>query len=137
MPTRERIQLTNFDKTKTKQSFADKVNINKIVAKHQRSGMVEHLNEKEPFYGDVTHLGDYRESLNIVIEAKELFAKMSAEIREKFKNNPNEMITFLNNPANLAEAVALKMVKPRPPVPGPVPSEPTKPLAPAPTVPKP
>lgn len=99
---------------RTKQSFREKVNINSIVAKHRRTGMIEHLNSKKPFYGDVTNISSYKESLETVIIAQDLFNKMSPDIRQRFKNDPNEMITFLNDPKNHEEALELKMINKQP-----------------------
>lgn len=99
---------------RTKQSFSEKVNINSIIAKHRRTGMIEHLNKNKPFYGDVSEITTYKESLETVLIAQNLFSKMSADIRERFKNDPNEMITYLNDPKNIEEAIKLKMIKPKP-----------------------
>lgn len=99
---------------RTKQSFKEKVNINSIIARHRKTGMVDHLNSKTPFYGDVSNITDYKESVEKVLEANTLFKNMSSEIREKFKNDPSEMIQFLENPDNLEEAIKLKMVTKRP-----------------------
>lgn len=98
----------------TKQSFADETDINKIIARFAKTGMLDSLNDKEPFYGDVSDILDYQASLNLIREADELFMAMSPEIRERFKNDPQLMIDFLENPGNLDEAIKLGMVVPRP-----------------------
>lgn len=97
----------------TKQAFADETNINKIVAGFEKTGMINHLSKAEPFYGDVSGLVDYQESLNVVMRAEELFNSMSADIRSRFQNDPAEMIEFLNDPANQDEAIKLGMLVPR------------------------
>lgn len=110
----------------TKQSFKDECDINKIIAKFDRTGMIENLNKKSPFYGDVSGLVDYHEALNIVAEAQSLFQSMSAEVRERFSNDPEKMIAFLNNPKNKNEAIKLGLVIPPSP-------EPTPPINPEPS----
>lgn len=100
--------------SRTKQSFKDQVNINKIIKKHRRTGMLEHVNRKAPFYGDVSNLVGYAEALIKVKEAEELFNNMSADIRERFNNNPQEMVTFLEDKNNLKEAIELGMVLKQP-----------------------
>lgn len=102
----------------TKQSFAGEVDINKIIAGYEKTGMVTHLNSKEPFYGDVSEIGDYEHCLEVVKEAEELFGAMEAKVREKFKNDPAEMIDFLEDPSNIEEAVKLGMVveREKPPI---------------------
>lgn len=101
-------------KGKTKQSFKDKVDINKIIKRHHKTGMIEHINKKEPFYGDVSDIAGYQESLEVVMKANELFGNMSAEIRKKFKNNPMDMITWLQDPKNAQEAFDLGMTVKKP-----------------------
>lgn len=94
----------------TKQADAAECDINNILAKVQKTGMIEHLAQGEPFYGDVTEMVDYQSAMNLINKANDLFMKMSPDIREKFENNPEKMITFLNNEANYDEAVKLGMV---------------------------
>lgn len=111
----------------TKQAFADEVDINKIVAGFEKTGMVTHLNEMEPFFGDVSHLVAYQECLDIVKTAESLFNGMDARIRERFKHDPMEMIDFLQDSRNLDEAVKLGMAVKRPGTgfPAPIPPVPT------------
>lgn len=96
--------------TRTKQADKDRCDINKIVAKYNRTGMLEHVNKNAPFFGDVAQLGDYQEAMNVVVRANELFAGMSSSVRERFHNDPNEMIEFLSKEENKAEAIKLGMV---------------------------
>lgn len=91
----------------TKQAFKDECDINQILRKVQKTGMIEHLAEGEPFYGDVSDIVDYKEALNVVANANDLFMKMSPEIRERFSNDPAQLIEFLDNKENLEEAVEL------------------------------
>lgn len=98
----------------TKQAFKEQVNINSIMAKYRKTGMVEHLNSKAPFYGDVSDIKSYEESLQVVMKAQALFAGLSAQIRERFANDPNRMIEFLSKEENLEEAVKLGLVVKRP-----------------------
>lgn len=94
----------------TKQAFKDEVDINKIIARFEKTGMIEAINSKQPFYGDVSDIKDYKESLEIVKEAEALFMAMSPEIRERFDHDPQEMIEFLSDNKNKKEAIELGMV---------------------------
>lgn len=100
--------------SRTKQSFRDEVNINKIIARHARTGMVEHVNKRAPFYGDVSDVASYQEALGVVLEAERLFAAMSSTVRERFANDPAKMVEWLGDPGNLDEAVKLGMAVKRP-----------------------
>lgn len=117
-----------FGESLTKQAFKDQVNVNRIIAKYQKGQMVTHLNSKEPFYGDVSEIASYQKSLDIVMQAQELFMGMSSQVREKFQNDPAKMIAFLKDKKNHEEAVKLGLIKKKevvtPPVTPPPPPQP-------------
>lgn len=93
----------------TKQSFRDEVDINKIMAGVQKTGFMP-VRGGQPFYGDVSDVVDYRDSLEKVREAEQLFAQMPARIRSRFDNDPGKMLDFLSDDSNLDEAVDLGLV---------------------------
>ena len=115
----------------TKQSFKDECDVNKIIARFEKTGMIEALNKKTPFYGDVSGLVDYHEALNKVVEVETLFNSMSAEVRERFSNDPEKMIAFLNDKKNEKEAIEMGLVNP-PTSTNPPPINPEPPVAPKP-----
>jgi len=98
----------------TKQSFSDVADINKIIARYEKTGMVENLNSRQPFYGDVSAFVSYKDSLDIVNGAQALFMAMDANVRARFENDPQKMIDFLDDPANIDEAIELGMAVKRP-----------------------
>ena len=105
---------------KTKQNFREQVNINKMIERYKKTGMLDHVNARAPFYGDVSDIISYQESLAIVARANELFMNMSSTVRERFANDPAKMIAFLQDEKNLDEAVRLGMVTKKPVVESPV-----------------
>lgn len=62
-------------------------------------------------YGDFTDLGDYQSNLNKVIEAQNMFNDLPSNIRYRFHNNPAEMIEFVLDEGNRAEAIKLGMLR--------------------------
>lgn len=74
--------------TMTKQSHADECDINKIVAHFQGTGQLTHISEIQPYYADVSDLGGYREALDNVRAAQELFAELPSKVRAEFDNDP-------------------------------------------------
>lgn len=94
----------------TKQAPANEVDINKIIAQYDKTGLITHWNSKEPFYGDVSGITSYAEAVQVVQEAQELFMEYPAEIREKFDNDPAKLIAFLDNKDNKEEAIKLGLV---------------------------
>lgn len=102
--------------SRTKQSFRDQVNINTIIARYRKTGMLSHVNENPGFYADVSNYGSYQESLAIVKAAEDAFMGLSAAVRARFENDPQKMIEFLSDSKNQDEAVALGLAKAKDPV---------------------
>lgn len=90
----------------TKQSFAAECDINNIMARFERTGVLDFTNEFEPRYGDATAL-DYQTSLNIVINAQTMFDAMPAALRLRFGNDPQEFLAFVDDPRNVEESIKL------------------------------
>ncbi len=97
--------------SKTKQSFKDETDINTIMARFQRTGMLEFVNKHEPQYGDVTAI-DFQTSMERVATSREMFADLPSKVRDRFNNDPAELLEFLDNPENRDEAVLLGLAKP-------------------------
>lgn len=120
---------TDFSKDKgfTVQADRDEADINKIVARLAKSGQVPPTFKGEPFFGDVSELGDLAESLIKIQEADKLFMEFPASIRERFDNDKVKFIDFLADAGNREEALALGLIQKaptpevEPPVPAPVP----------------
>lgn len=90
-----------------KQSFGDECNINKIMSRYEKDGLVEHINQYQGQYADLPSGQDYQYALNAVIAAKDAFQSLPAKIRTKFDNNPELFLAFVDNPDNKAEMIAL------------------------------
>ncbi|AXH77459.1 MAG: internal scaffolding protein [Microviridae sp.] len=107
------------DKGLAVQHLKDEVDINKIVARIQKTGLFPER-RGEPFFGDVSDLGGLADAYRKVQESKELFMEFPADIREKFQNDPIKMISFLEDENNFDKAVEIGLVqKPIPEVPEP------------------
>lgn len=113
------------DKGLAVQADRDEADINKIVARMQKTGQLPPMRGGEPFYGDVSDIGDLQESYIKIREAEEMFMAHPAEVREKFENDPVKFVDFLSDPDNLEEAVSLGLAVKRPdPAPAPIPPAP-------------
>lgn len=99
---------TKSDKpTRTQGQFKDECDVNMIIAKYKKTGIITHLNNKTGVYADITELGNYQEALGKVIAAETAFNQLPSEIRSKFHNNPQELIEYLDNPKNTEESIKL------------------------------
>lgn len=97
-------------KGRTKQSFRDKVNINKIVARFERTGLIDVVGNRGGRYMDCSGLGDYHANLEKVVKAREAFQALPAGLRNRFNGDPGELLAFLRNPDNRDEAIKLGLV---------------------------
>lgn len=116
---------TDFSKDKgfTVQADRDDADINKVIARFQKSGQVAPVLRGEPFYGDVSEFGDLAESYMKIQDAERLFMGFPAEVRERFENDPVQLVDFLADEGNRKEAEELGLiaVPPKPVVEPPVP----------------
>jgi len=103
----ERVQLTFPDSTMTKQSFKDECDINNIMKKYEKNGLIDHLNNTRGEYGDFIGFSDYQTSLNEIKAADEAFATIPAAIRARFNNNPSEFLEFVQDEKNADEMIRL------------------------------
>lgn len=98
------------DKGFTVQADSDEADINKIIARYNKSGQLPPSRGGEPFYGDVSDLGNLQESLIKIQEADRLFMSYPADLRERFDNDAVKLIEFLDDEGNRKEAEELGLV---------------------------
>nr|QJB20819.1 MAG: internal scaffolding protein [Microvirus sp.] len=98
------------DPSLTKQSFADECDFNAVMGRWERTGTIEHVNTAIPQFSDVSALPDYQAALNTVIAANAAFEALPSGLRERFSNDPAQLVAFLENADNKAEAVKLGLI---------------------------
>lgn len=108
--TRVRQKSINTGEVITKQDLAETTNINKIMAKYQKTGHIPQVTA-QPLYGDVASGIDYSQAMNVVAKAQQQFMSMPAQVRDKFNNDPVEFLNFMNNPENKEEIITLGLGK--------------------------
>ncbi|QKI28939.1 VP3 [Kummerowia striata gokushovirus] len=120
----------------TKQSFRDECDINNIMRRYEATGTIDHINRRQPQYGDFSDVSSYQEAIDIVTRAEELFSELPARVRDRFNNDPNNLLEFMADPNNKDEAMELGLIaKPVEPAnsPAPVPAPSAPAPAPAPS----
>ncbi len=110
-PTHDRVTARVDPSNKTQQAAKDSCDVNLIMKTYEKTGVLTHENANMPVYGDFSNSGDYQAARNAVNAAQSEFALLSADIRRRFNNNPEEMLLFLDEPSNLDEAVKLGLVE--------------------------
>lgn len=69
----------------------------------------------EPVFADLSEVKDLQSIEQKLVEAKDAFMKVPANIRRRFDNKPLKMIEFLNEPDNLEESYKIGLrVRPDP-----------------------
>mgnify|MGYP000648153307 CR=1 FL=1 len=85
---------------RTKQDFKDQADPNKIVKKYGIRNMRSHFEAYGGEYADFSDIGDLMESYARLEKARDIFAKLPAEVRREMGQNPQEFFEFVNDPAN-------------------------------------
>lgn len=98
----------------TQQQFKDECNVNNIMAKYKKTGLLTHINRHQAQFGDFASIEDYQVSLHKLMQAQESFAQLPSEIRSKFLNDPANLIEFVSDPKNNEEAIKLGLKIPKP-----------------------
>jgi phage internal scaffolding protein len=99
------------EETMAQQQFAENCDINVIMARFGQGYQIPE-GHRMPTYGDFDGIHDYREALDFIREAGESFMELPANIRERFGNDPANLIDFLGDEANRAEAQKLGLLDP-------------------------
>jgi len=96
----------------TEQNHKDETDINQIVRKYNKTGLIDHLNQFEKQYGDMTGY-DYQDAMNTVAAANTMFEGLPSAIRNKFDNDPAKFINFVDDEANADKLVEMGLAKPK------------------------
>lgn len=83
--------------SRTQQSFKDETNINNIMAKYQKTGLLDHINEHGASYGDQPSADDYHEAMNRVASTKSMFEELPSSTREQFDNDPSKFLEYVSD----------------------------------------
>lgn len=97
---------------KTRQAMKDEVDINRIMARYVKTGMIAHVATKSPEYLDVSDVSDYRDAVEQVRLTNVFFMKLPAKVRARFNHDPAEFLDFVTAPGNKAEAEELGLIVP-------------------------
>ncbi len=85
---------------RTKQSFKDETDINKILKRAQKTGTISHLNKFEARYGDFSDFDFFDAQLKLS-EGRTIFDALPSEIRSEFNQSAAQFFKYVNDPANI------------------------------------
>lgn len=104
----KRVRFATVGPSLTHQSMSAECDINAIMQKFQKTGILDHRNNFEGQYGDFIDAPDnYHDAMNSVLEANEMFGSLPSSVRKQFANDPGLFLDFATDPANNAKMVEL------------------------------
>lgn len=108
---RDIVEGITFDEpSMAQQHFKDECDVNNILRKYESTGLVTHVANGTPSYGDFSSVLEFQEAQNILIEAQDAFDALPASLRKRFDNDPALMLEFIENPDNREEAEKLGLL---------------------------
>jgi phage internal scaffolding protein len=104
----------------TRQEFADDCDINNLMAKYEKTGVINHFNSGTPQFVDYSALPDLQNSLTVLADARAAFMQLPAHIRRDFDNDPVEFVNFASDKTNLNQLREWGLAPPLPSEPAPM-----------------
>jgi len=107
-PVRQHVGETS----RVQQNLRDETDINRIMAKYERTGILTHVNRYAGEYGDFSGVPDYKSGVERVLAAEEMFMSLPAKIRDRFGNDPGNFIDFATDRGNIDEMRKMGLAPP-------------------------
>lgn len=96
----------------TQQKHKKECDVNEIIQKYDKNGLITHVSKFEAKFGDMTGL-DFKRALDTVRSAQSMFEELPAEVKRRFRQSPEELLRFMEDPGNRAEAIELGLIDSR------------------------
>jgi phage internal scaffolding protein len=94
----------------TEQHHKKECDINNIIKKYDKTGLISHINNIEGFFGDLSG-DDFKTMQDQVIMASNMFDDLPSDIRNRFENEPYKLLEFMDDPNNRDEAIELGLIR--------------------------
>ncbi len=100
------------DVIRTKQSFKKEADINHIMARYVKTGLMspEAITLREQNFADVSEIGDFQSCQEQLLNANKAFMTLAVDIRTRFNNNASELLDFVADAENREEAIKLGII---------------------------
>jgi len=114
------VRLVCTTPSMTKQAMKEECDINGIMKRFERTGLINHQAAREAYFADVSEVPDFASAIAQVNKAEAMFMSLPAKLRAKFNNSAVEYVNFCSDPANRDALVDLGLVDKPAPKPAPV-----------------
>lgn len=109
---RERLSFSTVGPSLTDQSMAEECDVNRILERYQRTGVMDHINRFEGSYGDFLDAPtDYQTAINQVMAADDAFATLPSAVRRRFSNSVSDFLLFCSDDRNRDEMQSLGLLR--------------------------
>jgi len=107
--------------SRTKQAMKAECDINILLKRYNATGVMPQpwKSPPTPSWGDFAEAPDYFEAQRMLLDAWQAFASLPSKVRNRFANDPGQLLAFVQDPKNREEAQALGLLNPVPPAPPP------------------
>jgi phage internal scaffolding protein len=100
MSRENRKKLICKDVSKTDQSHKKLSDVNVIVGRYKKTGILPGQNGSRGVYGDFSHVPSLTEAFEVVQKAADAFYTLPAEIRKQMGNDPSQLHLWLSDEKN-------------------------------------
>jgi len=105
--------VLNSEPSMAQQHFKDECDINQIMARYQRTGVLSDVpGSSRPMFGDFSNVSDYQSAQNAIVDVHDSFMSLPSSVRARFNNDPGYLLDFLAKVENRDEAISLGLVNP-------------------------
>jgi len=111
----------------TMQEFADECDINVLMARYEKTGVLNHFSKSAPNYLDLSNMPDLHEALSIYDRAQAAFMTLPAHVRREFDNDPAKFVEYAQDEKNVDKMREWGLAEPLPVDPSPIKVEITNP----------
>lgn len=91
------------DPSMTDQSFGEECDINNLMARYQKTGLLPQHPGQEMRYLDLTDMPSFQDAMDMMLRAEEAFMALPAVVRREFDNDPGKFVGFAEDPENLGK----------------------------------
>lgn len=99
---------------RTRQEFADECDINILMARYEKHGVLNHYNAAEPAFFDASNVPDLQEAITAMRDAERAFMTLPASVRREFDNDAVKFVEYAQDAENLPRMREWGLAPPEP-----------------------
>lgn len=97
--------------SKTDQSFKREVDVNRIMDRARKGGVITHLRRSQGVYADISKVPDLAGAFSLVESVSSAFADLPSELRDAMRNDPRNLPAFMEDARNFETLVKYGIIE--------------------------